>query len=179
MQGRKKNLFLLRIFSSSTFVCLYFLFFDHNHFSLSLRIDHEDNIRKAANKIINISRKSYHGSNGFDQLMFHILPNYSDVILEGKKDKKHFDILSLNGQTSLEGTSLRYKRGFHSLSNEDLSNPRLQRSSSSRQQKLGPIFYKEPPTIYYFSNDTGMYRISIVATLKWKSLLAYTKIQIE
>ena len=166
MQGRKKSLFLLRVFSSSTFVCLYFLFFDHNHFSLSLRIDHEDNIRKAANKIINISRKSYHGSNSFDQLMFHILPNYSDVILEGRKDKRHFDTLSLNFQTSLERTSLRYKRDFHSLSNEDRSNPRFPRSTSSRQQKLGPIFYKEPPTIYYFSNDTGMYRISIVATLK-------------
>ena len=25
----------------------------------------------------------------------------------------------------------------------------------SRQQKLGPIFYQEPPPTFYFSNDTG------------------------
>ena len=155
MEGRKKNLFLLRIFSSSTFVCLCFLFFDHNNFSLSIRIDHEDNIRKAANKIINISRRSFHGSNSLHQLMLHILRNYNGTIQEDINSEKDLESVILEGQPSFEKTWIRNKRGFQSLPKEEVLNSRLQRSPSSRQQKLGPIFYKEPPAIYYFSNDTG------------------------
>ena len=154
MQGRMKNLFLLKIFSSSTFVCLYFLFFDHKHFSLSIRIDHEDNIRKPANKIINISRRLSHGSNSFDQLMLHILKNYSGSKREAENSTAASLSLNLDGQTRLERFKIRSKRGFHSLSSENGSNFRLERSLS-RQQKLGPIFYQEPPSTYFFSNDTG------------------------
>ena len=40
-------------------------------------------------------------------------------------------------------------------------NERMERSMSSRQQKLGPIFYQEPPSIYHFSNDTGRLGINM------------------
>ena len=154
MQGRMKNLFLLKIFSSSTFVCLYFLFFDHKHFSLSIRIDHEDNIRKPANKIINISRRFSHGSNSLDQLMLHILRNYSGSKREAENSTTDSLRLNPDGQARLERFKIRSKRGFHSLPSENGSNFRLERSLS-RQQKLGPIFYQEPPSTYFFSNDTG------------------------
>ena len=168
MNGRMKNLFSLNIFSSSTFVFLYLLFLDHKHFSLSIRIDNEDNIRKPANRIINISRGSCHGSGSsrsLDQLMLHILKNYSEARHEDKKDEKAFLSLNLEGQTRLERTRIRNKRGFESVSSEDVSNSvpilRLERSMSSRQQKLGPIFYQEPPSIYHFSNDTGRLGINM------------------
>ena len=167
MYGRMKILFSLKIFSSSAFVFLYLLFLDHKHFSLSIRIDNEDNIRKPANKIINISRGSCHGSKtsrkSLDQLICHLLKNYSESRHEDKKDEIAFLGLNLEGQTRLERTRIRNKRGFESVSGEDGSKSRLrlERSMSSRQQKLGPIFYQEPPSTYHFSNDTGRFGINL------------------
>ena len=155
MDGRAKHSSLSKILSSSTFICLYFLFLGHKHFSLSIRIDNET--IRPANKIINISRNSCQGSPR--QLILSVLTKAYEK-QNDSKNSKNFPLSPNKEQAHLQRSKSRTKRSIEDESKiiEDLGismNGRMERSMSSRQQKLGPIFYQEPPPTFYFSNDTG------------------------
>ena len=157
MDGRLKLSFSSKQFSLSTFVCFYFLLLGHNNFSLSIRIDNET--IRPANKIINISRDLCQVSSG--RLLFTILQNPNErqkncgptTYVRSSSNKKHF--------LHFRKSKTRTKRTLKDKSNTDISTSlmslRNERSMLSRQQKLGPIFYQEPPSTFYFSNDTGKF----------------------
>ena len=151
MDGRFKLSTASKLLSPSTFVCLYFLFFDHKHFSLSIRIGNET--IRPANKIINIS---YQGSP--TQLQLHMVKNQDEV----ESIWRHPKNASSHQNNEVEHVLNSTKRNKRPLKNEskiDASassmRSRMKRSALSRKQKLGPIFYREPPPTFYFSNDTG------------------------
>ena len=155
MDGRAKYSSLSKILSLKTFICLYFLFLGHKHFSLSIRIDNET--IRPANKIINISRNSCHGSPR--QQILSVLTKAYEKQNHGE-NSKHFTIITNKDQSHLQRSKSRTKRSIEDESNfiddsKTSFNIRKGRSMSSRQQKLGPIFYQEPPPTFYFSNDTG------------------------
>jgi hypothetical protein len=157
MDGRAKHSSLSKILSSSTFICLYFLFLGHKHFSLSIRIDNET--IRAANKIINISRNSCQGSPR--QLILSVLTKAYE---KQNENSKHFPLNTNKGQEHFQHSKSRTKRSIEDESKiiEDSTKGRMERSMSSRQQKLGPIFYQEPPPTFYFSNDTGKLNRAII-----------------
>ena len=136
-----------KIFSSSIFVCVYFLFLDHIYFSSSLRIGNETVI-----KISNLSKSSWNEKN---QLIHsNEKPN------DGGNNLNYMSLSSTNEQRYLENSKKKKKRATQDENSNTDTPPsfvgsRMQRAILSRQQKLGPIFYQEPPTTFYFSNDTG------------------------
>ena len=168
MDGRFKLSSASKLLSPSTFVCLYFLFFDHKHFSLSIRIGNET--IRPANKIINIS---YQGSP--TQLQLHMVKNQDEV----ESIWRHPKNASSHQNNEVEHVLNSTKRNKRPLKNEskiDASassmRSRMKRSALSRKQKLGPIFYREPPPTFYFSNDTG-------TIIQLWAILNYIKVVLE
>ena len=168
MDGRFKLSSASKLLSPSTFVCLYFLFFDHKHFSLSIRIGNET--IRPANKIINIS---YQGSP--TQLQLHMVKNQDEV----ESIWRHPKNASSHQNNEVEHVLNSTKRNKRPLKNEskiDASassmRSRMKRSALSRKQKLGPIFYREPPPTFYFSNDTG-------TLIQLWTILNYIKVVLE
>ena len=145
-----------KIFSSSIFVCVYFLFLDHIYFSSSLRIGNET-IRPVI-KISNISKSSWNETP--NQLTHSSFKSSNEKRNDGGNNLNYMSLSSTNEQRYLENSKKKKKRATQDENSNTDTPPsfvgsRMQRAILSRQQKLGPIFYQEPPTTFYFSNDTG------------------------
>ena len=152
MMGMKHDGFsVTRILPSSFFVTAFLLFVYHNTISLCLRMSRET---KYVTRINNISKDDCH------RTVFIPTTLSTDYNIQQLIDcQNYLRFLKRTKQLNLKQPRQRTKRESKNIINNhektSVLGSSFPRVMLSRQQKMGPVFYHEPPSIFYFSNDTG------------------------
>ena len=140
-----------RILPSRFFVTAFLLFVYHNTISLCLRMSRET---KYVTGINNISKDDCH------RTVFIPTTLSTDYHTQQLIDcQNNLRFLKRTKQLNLKQPRQRTKRESNNIIKKhektSVLGSSFPRVMLSRQQKMGPVFYHEPPSIFYFSNDTG------------------------